>query len=113
MCCDGSPSLSPSSISALYAKMNLLLKKGDAVLEFGLPVHHASNADYGVCTAQSIDTATCRLRYDNRGIAALAGPQIGGPDHATPLLGTRSNSRGERLPPTLSLFFSDQPPDDR
>jgi hypothetical protein len=38
--------------------MNLLLKKGDAVLEFGLPVHHASNADYGVCTAQSIDTAT-------------------------------------------------------
>jgi hypothetical protein len=42
MRCDGSSSLSPSSISTVYAKMNLLLKKGDAVLEFGLPVHHAS-----------------------------------------------------------------------
>src|ERR1700730_225816 len=36
----------------------LALSKRDAVLEFGLPVHHASNADYIVCTAQSIATAT-------------------------------------------------------
>jgi hypothetical protein len=32
------------------------------VLEFGLPVHHASNADYIVCTAQSIATATTQSR---------------------------------------------------
>jgi hypothetical protein len=54
MRCDASSCLSPSLISAVYANMNLLPQKG-MQLELGLPVHHASNADYGVCTAQSID----------------------------------------------------------
>jgi hypothetical protein len=82
MRCDGSSSLSPSSISAVYAKMNLLLKKGDAVLEFGLPVHHASNADYGVCTAQSIDTVTTHV-FRLRTLT----PQMRGPSS---ILGYRS-----------------------
>jgi hypothetical protein len=82
MRCDGSSSLSPSSISAVYAKMNLLHKKGDAVLEFGLPVHHASNADYGVCTAQSIDTATTHV-FRLRTLT----PQMRGPSS---ILGYRS-----------------------
>ena len=61
MRCDASPCLSPSLISAVYANVNLLPQKG-MQLELGLPVHHAFNADYGVRTSQSIDTATARRR---------------------------------------------------
>jgi hypothetical protein len=91
--------------------MNLLLKKGMQCLNSDYqcimpPMRITVCAQHNRLTPRLVD-------YGQRGIAALAGPQIGGPDHATPLLGTRSNSRGERLPPTLSLFFSNQPPDDR
>jgi len=64
MRCDASSCLSPSLISAVYANMNLLPQKG-MQLELGLPVHHASNADYGVCKHNRLTATTQSIMSPN------------------------------------------------
>ena len=68
--------------------MNLLPQKG-MQLELGLPVHRASNADYGVCTAQSIDR--------DHEVHHVPKPQRKGADNASFVIRGRRRMNGARL----------------